>query len=60
MFERAPVLGVVAFACSTGLSFDEWVNVSGQVRSSSILLWSFRDVLNPEVLPRTSTAAVLM
>jgi hypothetical protein len=34
--------GVVAFATTNNLAFDQWVDYSGQVLSSWILIWNFQ------------------
>lgn len=36
------IAGEVAFACTNNLTFDQWVEVSGKVLSSSILIWNFQ------------------
>lgn len=40
--------GVVAFSCTNNLTFDQWVDVSGKVLTSSILIWNFQDLLRPQ------------
>lgn len=42
--------GVVIFACSNGFLFDQWVEISGKVISSAILIWNFQDLLHPELV----------
>jgi len=43
------IAGVVAFACSANLSFDEYAAFSGTALTSHILIWNFKDILQPEV-----------
>ena len=38
---------LVAFACSNTATFDQWVEQSGKVLTSSILLYSLTDILHP-------------
>ena len=38
---------LVAFSCSNNVTFDQWVEQSGKVLTSSILLYSLADVLHP-------------
>lgn len=38
---------LVAFACSNTATFDQWVEQSGKVLTSSILLYSLADILHP-------------
>jgi len=42
--------GVVAFSCTNNLTFNQWVEVSGMVLSSSILIWNFNDLLHPQYI----------
>lgn len=38
---------LVAFSCSNNVTFDQWVEQSGKVLTSSILIYSLADVLHP-------------
>jgi len=38
---------LVAFSCSNNVTFDQWVDNSGKVQTSSILIYSLSDVLHP-------------
>jgi WD40 repeat protein len=38
---------LVAFSCSNNVTFDQWVDNSGKVLTSSILIYSLADVLHP-------------
>lgn len=42
--------GVVAFSCTNNHTFDEWVEFSGMVLSSWVLIWNFADLLHPELV----------
>jgi len=37
----------VAFSCSNNVTFDQWVDQSGKVLSSTILIYTLSDVLHP-------------
>ncbi|GBG24449.1 Cytoplasmic dynein 1 intermediate chain [Hondaea fermentalgiana] len=41
---------VVAVACADPLHFDQRVEVSGQERSSFILIWNFADLIHPQLV----------
>ena len=38
---------LVSFSCSNNVTFDQWVEQSGKVLTSSILIYSLQDVLHP-------------
>lgn len=42
--------GLVSFGCTHAASFDSWVDVSGRVISTAILVWNFSDLLHPEMV----------
>jgi len=41
---------IVAVACQEGLSFDGRVELSGKERNAYVLLWSFADLLQPQLV----------
>lgn len=42
--------GVVSFSCTNNLTFEQWVECSGRVLTSAILVWNFSDLLHPEMI----------